>query len=257
MAKSPNRTRKIFGSSITIAFLPLLFFIPLIIYMTLKSGIYHASDFRQNVLIETFGMLFEVSLIVILAAGIIERGIKEMQIKRYADEIDDFRFWQSEMSSRRIQGNIMRLNRMGVYNINLNNCYLVRSNLGRARLVGSNLRAVNLENASLVISHLEKANLAGANLKGANLVGVHLDRANLNYCHLDNARLDEACLNGASLKGAHLKGVSFQEADLRGVKGLTYVQLADVKTMYKAQLDKAVLEMVKKRYPHLASLPTS
>lgn len=169
----------------------------------------------RDVLIETHGMLFDILLFGILLAiyeGILEKRREQAKaeeerknlIKRYEEEIDDFRGWHEQEAMYRNVGNIRRLNQLGITEINLENTYLVRANLRGA--------------------NLNKAKLRRANLEGANLQGASLEHANLN-----GAVLYKTNLQGASLKGANLKGTTFVGSDST-IKSVSFL---------KSNLDKA------------------
>ena len=109
--------------------------------LLLRSGNHGgAESLFRDVLIETHGMLFDILLFGILLAiyeGILERRRDRekaeeeriSQIKRYEEEIDDFRGWHEAEAMYRNVGNIRRLNHLGITEINLENSHLVRANL--------------------------------------------------------------------------------------------------------------------------------
>ena len=73
--------------------------------------------FWREILIESYGMLFDIIIICVLTLWLNQKGRKLLQIKRYHDEIDDFRSWKSPEAAYRIRGNILRLNQNGISNI--------------------------------------------------------------------------------------------------------------------------------------------
>jgi len=177
--------------------------IVLIILTLLVLGLsfpYYRKDligFTGQVLAEAHGMLFDIAVIGILIFWLNNNGERRLRIRTYKDEIDDFRLWESEEAAYRTVGNIKRLNRHKIYNINLVNCYLARTNLNYANLKDSNLNNANLSNANL-----DRADLRVADLVGANLSNANLDRVDLSWANLTNANTA-----GMSLKEAELKGV--------------------------------------------------
>ena len=80
-----------------------------------------------------------------------------------------------------------------------------------------------------------RANFYGADLTGADLTGVDLTGANLREAYLTGAYLTGAYLTGANLTRAYLTGANLTGVDLRGAKGLTYEQLASVKSLFGAK----------------------
>ena len=109
---------------------------------------------------------------------------------------------------------------------------LTEANLTEAKLRGADLRGANLREANLTGKDLTGAKLTGAKLKGVDLTG-----ANLTEVDLRGANLTRAELAGANLTGANLT-----IADLTGAKGLTYNQLASVKSLYVTRGLETVLK---------------
>ena len=235
---------------------------------------YYIGDFRNfwaQILAEAHGMIFDIAVIGILLYWLNQNGEVRQRIRTYKDEIDDFRLWESEEAAFRTVGNIKRLNRHKIHEINLVNCHLARTNLNYVNLNSSNLNSTNLQSASLIETNLEntrlnQTNLENANLNQANLKGAYASGANFKDAFLikaqfenafliksnfKNAFLMEANLQNSCLMGADLENASLHKADLRGAKGLTVEQLAKAKTLYLAKFDDEILEQIKTTLPEL------
>src|SRR5689334_14619220 len=238
---------------------------------------YYLNDFDTfiaQVLAEAHGMIFDIAVIGIMIFWLNQNGEIRQRIKTYKDEIDDFRLWESDEAAFRTVGNIKRLNRHKIYEINLVNCYLIRTNLNHTNLKGSNLNSANISNSSLIDSNLEntrlnqtnlensnlnQANLknayaSGANFKDAFLIKAQFENAFLIKSNFKNAFLMEANLQNSYLMGADFENASLYKADLRGAKGLTIEQLSKVKTLYLAQFDDEILEQIKTNLPELVGI---
>jgi uncharacterized protein YjbI with pentapeptide repeats len=225
----------------------------------------------MQILGEAHGMVFDIAIIGMLIFWLNQNGEIRQRIRTYKDEIDDFRLWESDEAAFRTVGNIKRLNRHKIYEINLVNCYLTRTNLNYVVLKGSNMNSANLSHASLIESNLEgtrlnQTNLENSNLNQANLNGSYASGANFKDSFLikaqfenafliktnfKNAFLMEANLRGSYLMGADFENASLYKADFRGAKGLTVEQLAKAKTLYLAKFDDEILEQVKISIPDL------
>jgi len=235
---------------------------------------FYISDFRNfwmQVLAEAHGMIFDIAVIGILLYWLNQNGEIRQRIRTYKDEIDDFRLWESDEAAFRTVGNIKRLNRHKINEINLVNCHLVRTNLNYVNLKASNLNSCNLSNSTLIETNLEntrlnQTNLENSNLNQANLKGAYASGANFKDAFLiktqfegafliktnfKNAFLMESNLRNSYLMGADFENASLYKADLRGAKGLTIEQLAKAKTLYLAQFDDELLEQVKASIPEL------
>jgi len=230
--------------------------------------------FIQQVLAEAHGMIFDIAVIGILIFWLNQNGEIRQRIRTYKDEIDDFRLWESEEAAFRTVGNIKRLNRHKIHEINLVNCYLSKTNLNYANLAGSNMNSANVSQSSLIESNLENARLnqtnfensnlnqanlkgayaSGANFKDAFLIKARFENAFLIKANFNNAFLMESDLQNCYLMGADFENASLYKADLRGAKGLTVEQLAKVKTLYLAKFDDEILEQIKTALPALVAV---
>ncbi len=246
----------------------------LVLSLSMKYYLNDFNAFWAQILAEAHGMIFDIAVIGILIFWLNQNGQTRQRIRFYKDEIDDFRLWESEEAAFRTVGNIKRLNRHHIFEINLVNCFLARTNLNYANLKGSNLNSANISQSSMIEANLEntrlnqtnfensnlnQANLkgsyaSGANFKDAFLIKTQFDNAFLIKANFNNAYLMEANLSNSYLMGADLENASLYKADLRGAKGLTVEQLAKAKTLYLAKFDDELLEQVKNLIPELAGV---
>lgn len=242
-----------------------------VIGLSLRYYIHDLENFLPQILAEAHGMIFDIAVIGILIFWLNQNGEVRQRIRTYRDEIDDFRLWASEEAAFRTVGNIKRLNRHRIYEINLVNSFLARTNLNYVNLKGSNLNSANLSQSSLIEANLENTRLnqtnlensnlnqinlksayaSGANFKDTYLIKAQFDGAFLIKANFNNAYLMEASLQNCYLMGADFENASLYKADLRGAKGLTIEQLAKAKTLYLALFDDEVLDQIKTNIPEL------
>lgn len=243
----------------------------IVLSFSLKYYLNDFNNFWPQILAEAHGMIFDIAVIGILLFWLNQNGEKRQRIRTYKDEIDDFRLWESDEAAFRTVGNLKRLNRHGIYEINLVNCYLTKTNLNYVNLKGSNLNSANISHSSLIESNLEntrlnQTNLENSNLNQVNLRGAYASGSNFNDAFLIKAQLEgafliktsfrnaflmEANLQNSYLMGADLENASLYKADLRGVKGLTIDQLAKAKTLYLAKFDDELFDEIKMNIPEL------
>ena len=131
-------------------------------------------------------------------------------------------------------------------NANLRNADLRGSKTRKSNFIMADLRGTNLRGADLRESKFE-----GGDLREAELVGVNLAAANL-----ENAQLGLADLRQSNFKDTVLRGADFRCADLRGVSNLSSRDLAGVKSLYRAEMDKPIEEEIKKMNPGLFAKPS-
>lgn len=243
----------------------------IVLSLSLKYYLRDFDTFYQQVLAEAHGMIFDIAVIGILIFWLNQNGEIRQRIRTYKDEIDDFRMWESEEAAFRTVGNIKRLNRHKIFEINLVNCHLPRTNLNYVNLTGSNMNSANISQSSLIEANLENARLnqtnfensnlnqinlrgayaSGSNFKDAFLIKAQFENAFLIKSNFSNAYLMEANLQNAYLMGADFENASLYKADLRGAKGLTVEQLSKVKTLYLARFDDEILGQIKTNLPEL------
>jgi hypothetical protein len=246
----------------------------LVVGLSLPYYLHEFDSFIPQILAEAHGMIFDIAVIGILIFWLNHNGEIRRRIRTYKDEIDDFRLWESEEAAFRTVGNIKRLNRHKIHEINLVNCHLPRTNLNYVNLAGSNINSANISQSSLIEvvmenarlnqtnfenSNLNQANLKGAYASGANFRDAFLIKANFENAFLikatfNNAFLMEANLRNCYLMGADFENVSLYKADLRGAKGLTVEQLSKVKTLYLARFDDDILSQLKASLPELVGM---
>lgn len=206
-------------------------------------------NFLKNILIEAHGMLFDILVIGVFVFALHRLGEKRLKrrldIERYEDEIDDLRFWKSEEATFRIVGNIRRLNRYGVTDINLHACYMRSASLLDAQLQEAQLTNVNLQSALLYNAQFQGAIFLEANLREANLGSANFQKANIYEVNFSKAILGYAKFKDASIVNSNLKGTI----------ELTVEQLSKAKTLYNTELDKELMEKIEKEYPHLLDKP--
>lgn len=161
-----------------------------------------------NLLVEAHGLLFDLLLFGIILAAVSILAEKRQKIERYKEEIDDYRRWDEKEATYRIVGNVRRLNRLKVTNIDLSFCFLQ----------DAKLENVNLENANLFLAQLQRANLNKACLDNADLQAAQLQASDLGEASLRNANLCFAKLQGAKIYDADLRDANLDKANLQGAE---------------------------------------
>jgi len=235
---------------------------------------FYISDFDNiylNVLAEAHGMLFDILIIGILLFWLRQIGEEKQRIGQFKDEIDDFRMWESEEAAFRNVGNIKRLNRHGIFSLDLVGCYLNKTNLSGINLSNSNLNTANLSNSILIEvnlsntrmnqtnfenSNLNHANLSGTFASGSNFKDAFMIKSNWKGAFLikadfQNGFLMEANLSNCSLAEVNFENANLYKADFRGAEGLTLEQLSKAKSLYLASFDPEIRVQLEEFYPDL------
>lgn len=271
MRKVTEKLQEISEHPILTSFIVLCLLSFLVLGLSMPYYLHDFDSFAKEVLAESHGMLFDIAIIGILIFWLNKNGEKRLRIRTYKDEIDDFRLWASNEAAFRTVGNIKRLNRHKIYELNLVECYLARTNLNYVVLSGSNMNNANLNHANLIQSKLDNVRLNqtnfencnlnqatlknafanGSNFKDACLIKANLEQTFLIKANFQNAFLMEANLNGSYVTDANFENANLYKADLRNAVGLTVDQLSKVKTMYLAKFDDEILKEIQLTIPEL------
>jgi hypothetical protein len=252
-----EHTEVVFAGVIFTLFL--LFVLMLDLFLKNKDG------FLGNLLGEGHGFLADILIFGIVLVLYNKAQERKRDIKRWQEEIEDFRGWDEKEATFRIVGAVKRLNKAGITAIDLSECFLENAFLNNLNLQNSNLTRADLRNARFVRTNLGAAIFQGAKLQGAWLTYADLRNADLSRSRLEGAMFGAANLQGANLshsdcQGAEfddteLKGASLLKADLRNARYLEAKQLMSAKTLYRARLDREVEEEVRPACPQLFEDP--
>ena len=229
------------------------------------------NDLIEQIIFASYGMLFDIAVIGILITWLTERREKKNRIQSYINEIDDFRNWVSEEAMFRTVGNIKRLNKNQVTEMNLVDCSLRNVNLNYTNLSNSNLNSADLSSSTLIgmvlancrlnQTNFENSNVnhgnfsgsyaTGANFKDSYLIKSNFEKAYLIKTNFENAYLIEANFKGAILSDTNFNNASLYKADLTNASGLRAEQLLHVKSLYLAKLDQHIVDKLKELAPYL------
>ncbi len=254
----------------TLVFIFMLF---LVVTVSYKQFLYNAENFIPNLLAEGFGTVFDLLIIGIFLLWINKLGENKMLIRGYKEEIDDFRNWDNDEAMFKIVGNIKRLNKNKVYELELYECHMRNAKLEYINVKGSNLNFTNLENANLTGANLSgiranqinltgaklndtlfyKSLLTGAVFKDAVAIRADFSQSMLIKADFSGTFLMEADLSGAQLIEADFSDANLYKADLRGAIGLTVDQLIKARTIHLAQIDEPLLIELKQLAPQFFS----
>jgi uncharacterized protein YjbI with pentapeptide repeats len=202
-----------------------LFALVLIVLVLLCLYVFDKADFIQK---EFPGLMLDIvvfGVLIVIYKNIWDRRQdRKNNIKRWQEEIDDYRGWEEKEAMVRIMGNIRRLNKIGATKVDLHKCYFKEADLTEFDLKGANFEDANLEgailnnNRNLQITNFSKANLRRARLISANLQGAILRGADLQGADLSSANLEGVDISGYQTWWGSRKGIrsSLKEARLLG-----------------------------------------
>jgi uncharacterized protein YjbI with pentapeptide repeats len=232
-------------------------------------GLYN-EQFFKNVLVEAHEMLLEIIVLSIILILVISRVKKRERINKYAEQIDDFRYWRDEEAKFRIIGILRRLNELRIFKLNLNHCYLNRAELHDINLSGSTLILIDAQGSIFTDAILENTNFLGAdfrpiielpkkditiddseNSKDIKIRKTHFARSKLRNSIFDKADLTQAEFTNADLKDVSFKFTNLKGCDLEYAVNLKSGQLLNAFSLYKARLPEEIKNEIKKTKPEL------
>lgn len=265
-----------------------------VVTLTLHFNFY-SMRFFENVLVEAHGVIFDIFMLGVVILWLQQKGKNKVEKKRYQDEIDDFRGWNSEEASRRIRGNIRRLNSFGVTSIDISNCFLKSMDLRYTNLTGcyawgADLSWTDMRFSSLVRGNFEDANFAFANLSGTEIKDAYFWKANMSNCNIRNSNLTncvmletdlsdsdftesaisnssfansnlsntifwDADLTNVDFDSANLDNADFQNADLRDAIGLDNESILKAFSFYNAKMSEKLQDYILFNCPELLNPP--
>jgi BTB/POZ domain-containing protein KCTD9 len=176
-----NITKPLFASIVVF----IIALIGIIIFDWIKQP-WTGQSFWDNIDSEIHGVFLDIVVVILIYNFINSLTEKKQRIKRYLEELEDYRPWQNEEATWRIRGLIRRLNLEGMTNPMLIGAYLRRADLMGANLQGANLHRANLKGADFRWAKLKGAYLREANLEEARLMDVDLELFQLKYAHLSD-----------------------------------------------------------------------
>ncbi len=151
--------------------------------------------FWEGLRVEAHGMLFDILVIGVIVLLLNKLTEKDIDNRRYLEEIDDFRGWESEEAAYRNAGNLNRLKRNRFRGkLNLKQCYLGCVDLREYQddnLLGyikPYLECSNLKGVKIAFADLQKVNLTNVKLRGAVFFEVDLQGAELLNVDLRNVK---------------------------------------------------------------------
>lgn len=162
----------------------------ILITIDIYDGKIASKDFWENVLVEAHGMFLDIVLFGIIFTYYENYHQKNNDIKRYKEEIDDFRGWKQEEAMFRIVGNLHRLIKAGEIGIDLSNCYLIDADLRELNLI-----AANFSNSILKESKFFSAKLRGSYFNGTLVYNADFSGADLRDCDFSNCYLPDMVLD--------------------------------------------------------------
>lgn len=160
-----------------------------------------------DLMVEAHGVLAEIILFGYIVSKIEEKSkliqqqiSKEEEIKKFHQEIDDFRDWKDKEASYRIKGLIRRLYSLGESNINLFGCYLEEIKFPNGDFFDLNLEEANLVNSDLTSSFFSnckfiKTNFIGTNARGVDFINCDFSKADFSQADFSNAIFYKPRLN--------------------------------------------------------------
>ena len=200
-------------------FVTILVFLLLIILWISFGKTMGFEEIGKGVFTEAFGMFFDALILVLLFNFMASKGEKDSLIKRYFEEIEDFRDWKDNEAKFRIRGNILRLNKLHISKFDLSFLDLSRLELQKMNFNNSTLTDTDFSYSSLdeaqfsrIICTFSKFNAQPCNLYRANFSEAEIQSSFFEGTYLVDSNFSNAKLIKVDFEGADLRGTNFTEA---------------------------------------------
>lgn len=198
------RVLKIFSSSKTNLFIGIAL-IGLFIVLCLD---FMDSQFSfHDILVESHGLIFDLFIFGIIFTIYDSLSSRKEKIKRYKEEIYDYKFWKSEEAMFRTRGLIKRLVELNEKELDLSHCYLANdiSFSFYRNMINWKFSGANLKNSFFLMSDLENAHFILTNLNGATFNEVKLTNCKFNSASLYNTHFEKCTFNNTHLSDCLVK----------------------------------------------------
>lgn len=151
-------------------------------------------DFNfHDILVESHGLIFDLFVFGILITIYETLESKKNDVKRYKEEIDDFRFWFSEESKHRVKGLISRLIKLNVKKIDIKHCNItgcptikkmIEWDFSGAKIYNSWFYDIDLTGSRFFLSDIFETSFIKSNLSGCTFGTAKLFETNFKDCFL-------------------------------------------------------------------------
>lgn len=181
----------------------------------------------HDILVSFHGLVFDL-IVFGLVLTIYEKISSDKEtIKRYKEEINDYRFWKNEQAMFRIRGLVKRLVELKEKELDLSHCFLETDKsfsqykdmkgwtFSGAFLRESVFILSNLSNAQFYFTDLTNATFVNVNLTDCTFSSAILFDTKFEKCDFTNVELDDACVSDSNWFEKLEKNKNF------GISGLT------------------------------------
>lgn len=183
----------------------LFIFLTVICFLLIVIFDFLDPDFKiHDILVEFHGLLFDLIILGILLT-IYESITSRLEtIKRYTEELNDYKFWETEEAMYRTRGLIKRLVDLKVKELDLSHCYLATDksfcqykDMQKWQFAGANLydsffMFSNMTDCNFYISNLEDSSFTNVNLTNCEFGGANLINTKFKKCNFQNVKLEDA-----------------------------------------------------------------
>lgn len=231
-----------------------------VLIVVLILDIYDNQFSYHDILVEANGLVLDI-LILGLGLTIFEYfRSKREQITNLQMRIDDYRGWKSDEAKHRIMGSVNRLIELGIYQFNLNSCFLVGSDFSDTNYSGTTFLFSTIDNSSFIRANLTNSSFIGASVKesyftlstmnNTNFMSADLQNSFLTSINLHNCELSRVNLSEANIIDCIFENCNFTDANLNN----TIVDLPDWLEQLNFQNNKGIEQIQQKYYVDLQSV---
>jgi hypothetical protein len=165
----------------------------------------------HELVVEFHGLVFDLFIFGILLTIYETINNRKEKIERYLEELNDYRFWESEESMYRTRGLIKRLIDLKVNELDLSFCYLAtdKSFASYRNFRNWNFTGADINDSLFLLSDMKNANFYLANLKDTRFDQVNLTNCKFSDSNLLDTVFEKCIFSDTEFSGAIVKTVNW------------------------------------------------
>tara|TARA_R110000868_G_scaffold384745_1_gene652343 strand:- start:1878 stop:2645 length:768 start_codon:yes stop_codon:yes gene_type:complete len=113
-----------------------------------------SEDYMVNIIVEFHGLLFDLIFFGVILAIYDKVKSEKENVKRWKEELDDYRKWNEPEAGYKIKGLVTRLNNNGVTQIDLSKCSFIKTDLSNMTITDVEINNLNVQNSKIKWSFL-------------------------------------------------------------------------------------------------------
>lgn len=178
-----------------------------------------------DLLVEAHGTLFDMIFFGVFFFFFQKIRERSKEIKRYKEELDDFRGWNEKEAMYKNMGNIKRLLRLGVSSICLSRSYLkgaklawghIKNSRGLLQMDNSDFSYAQLDECEFYLISFKQSRFLDTSFLGTTFMTCSFAEATFNTGRIWKASFHKCDFSNTAFKNLHIQECKFEKCDFSG-----------------------------------------